>query len=65
MSKYTFVVYCERNKTVEIEAKDENEAFDKLLEQLYDIDMDDAFEMNDRTYEMLEAPSQCRKGNAV
>ena len=54
VKKYTFVVYCQRNKTVEVEAESEDQAFEVMLEQLYDVNMDDACESGDRTYQMLE-----------
>lgn len=54
MKKFTFVVYCERNKTVEVEAENEDQAWDEMLEQIYDVNMDDACESGDRTIEMLE-----------
>lgn len=52
--KFKFEVYCERHKTVEIEADSEDEAYDEILEQIYDINMDDACESGDRQYELLK-----------
>lgn len=52
--KFSFEVYSERHKTVYIEADNADDAYDEMLEQLYDVDMDDAFECGDRTVQMLE-----------
>lgn len=51
--KFVFEAYCERHKTVEIEAESEAKAYDQMLEQIYDVDMDDAEETEDRRCELL------------
>lgn len=52
--QYSFEVWTEVHKTVEIEAENRDDAFEKMSEKLYDVDMSDATEFSDRMYMMLE-----------
>lgn len=52
--KYRFNVTAYADKEIEIEAKDQDDAYNKMLEMLYDIDMTDAIDRcDDRTYTLL------------
>ena len=52
--KYSFEVWVEVHKTVEIEAETYDEAYEKMSETVYDVDMSDAEEVDDRRYELVE-----------
>ena len=52
--KYRFNVTAYADKEIEIEAKDQDDAYNKMLEMLYDIDMTDAIDRyDDRTYRLM------------
>lgn len=51
--KYSFEVWVDVHKTVEIEAENRYDAFKKMRETLYDVDMSDATEFLNRMYMML------------
>lgn len=52
--KYYFDVSAYIHKVVEIEAENDDEAYEKMYDRLYDVDMEDADEYADRRFEMLD-----------
>lgn len=54
MVRYSFEVWTEVHKTVEIEADNRDDAFEKMSETLYGVDMSDATETTDRTYVLVD-----------
>lgn len=56
--KYSFEVWTEVLKTVEIEAETHDEAYNKMSKTLYDVDMSDATEISDRMYQLIEADDE-------
>lgn len=55
MKTFSFEVYETRHKTVSIEAKSLEEAEEKFLSMLYDVDMDDAEPIwDDREWNYVE-----------
>lgn len=54
MKKYKFLISCEMYKEIVIEAEDDDSAYDKAYEGLYDVDMSDGDESERRIQMLLE-----------
>lgn len=53
MVRYSFEVWTEVHKTVTIDAETDDEAFKKMGEMLYFVDMSNAAESEDRRYQLV------------